>query len=122
MKNTERICKIISLAAMFIVMYVSVVYGASDDTSELQYITGLDKFTKTLMSMSTYIAIGAFFAAGVAVMIGGELTGWVKQMVAVCVVVGTIASAASIFKKFFNLTGADIDCITTTVPIFLKLL
>ncbi len=80
--------------------------------SNLQYITSLKTFTETLQGAAKYIAIAAFFAAGVAIMIGGELTGWVKNMVAACVVVGTIAGAEAIYTAFFQTTGATIDVIS----------
>ena len=84
-------------------------------SSNLQYITSLKTFTETLQNAAKYIAIAAFFAAGVAIMIGGELTGWVKNMVAACVVVGTIAGAEAIYNAFFQTTGATIDVISAAI-------
>lgn len=74
-------------------------------TTNLPYASGLSKFTDSLVGMAPYISLAAFFAAGVAIMIGGEMAGWVKQMVNTCLVVGTISGAKAIYDYLFGASG-----------------
>lgn len=69
----------------------------------------LQTFTNALTSsVAMYIAIGAFFAAGAALVFGEELSGWVRKMLMVVIAVATLVGGSKIMSSLFGISGATL--------------
>ncbi len=100
MKKTLLLCSIAIVAAALLTDP-----ALASSTSSLPYASGLSKFTDSLIGLAPYISLGAFFVAGVMVFMGGDLGGWVKQMITACVIVGTLSGAKAIYDYLFGTSG-----------------
>ena len=75
-----------------------VAYAAT--TSGLPYLSGPEKFKETILELAPIVAVLAFAVAAIAVIFGGDFTGWVKQMFFTCVAVGCVPGATETYNYF----------------------
>lgn len=104
--------KIIFVALMAVVVGLLIALmtsAAFAGTAKYGWEKGADEFSKSLTGpMAFYFSLFMIFGAGLAILLGGDMTGWVRAMLIVVLVVGLIGSAKDVLGGFFGISALAI--------------
>lgn len=96
------------LLLLFAVPGVALAGGTG--AADLPYEKGLDKLMKSITGPVAFgISVIGVVSAGAMLIFGGDMSGFMRSIVFVVLVIGLIVSAVGVLEKLFTITSAVVD-------------
>ncbi len=105
-----------ALMMLLLLMVMPGVAFAGGTGADLPYEDGLKVLMDSLTGPVAFgISVIGVVAAGAMLIFGGDMSGFMRSIVFVVLVIGLMVSAAGVLEKMFGLTGAVIDTGATLI-------
>lgn len=101
---------------LLLLVMPGVALAGGTGAADLPYEEGLEVLMDSLTGPVAFgISVIGVVAAGAMLIFGGDMTGFMRSMVFVVLVIGLMVSAAGVLDKMFGITGAVIDAGATLI-------